>query len=226
MEVCVGFNFGASDHMALCSFLYLIGLIALSSRQRQWSLFCLLFWWQVARHPISHFLWFFIAFINESGKFACLSLASDCGSLFCLLKLVVDKLLLTRIDSLSGSGMQYWCFCGAFQTVCKCNFKFYDYFALCLGDKMYQDWGWKIFQSIEKYAKIPTGGYSSIGNVLDPNNLQYKDKMESFFIGETLKYLFLLFDDSKTLLPLDKYVFNTEAHPLPIFKPDPNINGA
>ena len=91
---------------------------------------------------------------------------------------------------------------------------------------MYQDWGWKIFQSIEKYAKIPTGGYSSIGNVLDPKNLQYKDKMESFFIGETLKYLFLLFDDSKTLLPLDKYVFNTEAHPLPIFKPGSTFHGA
>ena len=43
--------------------------------------------------------------------------------------------------------------------------------------------------------------------------------MESFFIGETLKYLFLLFDDSRTLLPLDKFVFNTEAHPLPIFTP-------
>lgn len=94
------------------------------------------------------------------------------------------------------------------------------------GNTMYQDWGWKIFQSIEKYAKIPTGGYSSIGNVLDPKNLQYKDKMESFFIGETLKYLFLLFDDSKTLLPLDKYVFNTEAHPLPIFKPDSTFHGA
>ena len=41
--------------------------------------------------------------------------------------------------------------------------------------------------------------------------------MESFWLAETLKYLYLLFDDSKpSVLPLDEYVFNTEAHALPI----------
>ena len=44
-----------------------------------------------------------------------------------------------------------------------------------------------------------------------------RDKMESFWLAETLKYLFLLFDDSRpALLPLDQFVLNTEAHPLPI----------
>ena len=44
-----------------------------------------------------------------------------------------------------------------------------------------------------------------------------RDKMESFFLAETLKYLFLLLDDSKPdILPLDQYVFNTEAHALPV----------
>ena len=44
-----------------------------------------------------------------------------------------------------------------------------------------------------------------------------RDKMESFWLAETLKYLYLLFDDSEPpILPLDQYVFNTEAHPLPI----------
>jgi mannosyl-oligosaccharide alpha-1,2-mannosidase len=38
--------------------------------------------------------------------------------------------------------------------------------------------------------------------------------MESFFLGETLKYLYLLFEDDNKI-PLDKYVMNTEAHPLP-----------
>lgn len=42
--------------------------------------------------------------------------------------------------------------------------------------------------------------------------------MESFFLAETLKYLYLLFDDEKELIPLDKWVFNTEGHPLPIYK--------
>lgn len=41
--------------------------------------------------------------------------------------------------------------------------------------------------------------------------------MESFFLGETLKYLFLLFSEDTELVSLDKYVFNTEAHPLPIW---------
>lgn len=41
--------------------------------------------------------------------------------------------------------------------------------------------------------------------------------MESFFLSETLKYLYLLFADDQDILPLDKYVFNTEAHPLPIY---------
>ncbi|VDL77679.1 unnamed protein product [Nippostrongylus brasiliensis] len=44
------------------------------------------------------------------------------------------------------------------------------------------------------------------------------DLMESFYLAETLKYLYLLFaDDQKNLFPLDKWVFNTEAHPLPIY---------
>lgn len=34
-------------------------------------------------------------------------------------------------------------------------------------------------------------------------------------MGETLKYLYLLFADS-SLIPLDKFVFNSEAHPIPI----------
>lgn len=39
---------------------------------------------------------------------------------------------------------------------------------------------------------------------------------ESFWLAETLKYLWLLFSDDPSLLPLDKWVFNTEAHPLPV----------
>ena len=32
-----------------------------------------------------------------------------------------------------------------------------------------------------------------------------------------LEYLYLLFTDEE-IIPLDKWVFNTEAHPLPIFE--------
>lgn len=84
------------------------------------------------------------------------------------------------------------------------------------GDKKYQEYGWKIFQAFEKYTKVAEGGYSSINNVQDADNPDYRDKMESFFLGETLKYFFLLFSDSE-IVPLDRYVFNTEAHPLPVW---------
>ena len=83
-------------------------------------------------------------------------------------------------------------------------------------DEKYRRWGWEIFQAFETHTKVPDG-YSSIDNVLSLQSSK-RDKMESFFLGETLKYLFLLFSDP-SLIPLDKYDFNTEGHPLPIMSP-------
>jgi len=85
------------------------------------------------------------------------------------------------------------------------------------GDNRYRDFGWKIFQAIEKHCRIESGGYASVLNV-DSVPVKYDDKMETFLMSETFKYLYLLFTDADAL-PLDKYVFNTEAHPLPIFIP-------
>lgn len=51
------------------------------------------------------------------------------------------------------------------------------------------------------------------------------DKMQSFFLAETLKYLYLLFSPSD-LIPLDKWVFNTEAHPIRVInRPGPGLEG-
>ncbi|KAF9582875.1 mannosyl-oligosaccharide alpha-1,2-mannosidase [Lunasporangiospora selenospora] len=86
------------------------------------------------------------------------------------------------------------------------------------GDEKYRHWGWEIFESIEKYTKVSTGGYSSIHDVRSADHIQSRDKTETFFLAETLKYLYLLFGPDY-VLPLDKYVFNTEAHALPIFSP-------
>lgn len=48
---------------------------------------------------------------------------------------------------------------------------------------------------------------------------ELSDRMESFFLGETAKYLFLLFDPSHPLNTWDApYVFTTEGHPLVIPK--------
>ena len=49
-------------------------------------------------------------------------------------------------------------------------------------------------QGIEKYCKV-SGGYTTISNVRNPLDTRPKDMMESFFLGETLKYLYLLFAD-------------------------------
>jgi hypothetical protein len=90
------------------------------------------------------------------------------------------------------------------------------------GDTKYKEWGWEIFEAFRKYTRVPHGGYSAINNVGDSstangnlNSGNWRDHMESFFLAETLKYSYLLF--SGDLLPLDKWVFNTEAHPLPIW---------
>lgn len=52
--------------------------------------------------------------------------------------------------------------------------------------------GWEIFESIEKYCKTKYG-YGAHPDVLDTSRSP-DDSMESFFLGETLKYLYLLMD--------------------------------
>lgn len=45
----------------------------------------------------------------------------------------------------------------------------------------------------------------------------HDDKMSSFVLAETLKYLYLLFSyDNETYVDLDKFIFSTEGHLLPI----------
>jgi len=81
------------------------------------------------------------------------------------------------------------------------------------GDHIYREWGWAIFEGLERYCKTPSS-YSGLQNVADANGAQ-NDSMPSYFFAETLKYLYLLFSDND-VIPLDQYVFTTEAHPLGI----------
>ena len=81
------------------------------------------------------------------------------------------------------------------------------------GDPKYRDWGWEIFQAFERNSRMPDGGYAGLRNVSRTNQLgNHKYKMESFFLAETLKYLYLLFSPDD-VMPLHEWVFNTEAHP-------------
>ncbi|KAJ3024645.1 UNVERIFIED_CONTAM: Mannosyl-oligosaccharide 1,2-alpha-mannosidase IB [Siphonaria sp. JEL0065] len=80
-------------------------------------------------------------------------------------------------------------------------------------DAIYRERGWVIAQSIEKYCRDEVG-YHGLQDVDNQKSAPW-DKQESFFIAETLKYLYLLFTDDDTI-PLEKYVFNTEAHILSV----------
>lgn len=80
-------------------------------------------------------------------------------------------------------------------------------------DPKYREWGWEAVQALEKHCRVP-GGYTGLKNVYldDPPK---DDVQQSFFLAETLKYLYLLFSDD-SLISLNEWVYNTEAHPLPI----------
>ena len=72
-----------------------------------------------------------------------------------------------------------------------------------------------VFQAIDKHCWTPTA-YSGL---LDVTRVppEQNDSMQSFFLAETLKYLYLIFSPT-SVLPQSQYVFNTEAHPFPIFQ--------
>ena len=85
-------------------------------------------------------------------------------------------------------------------------------------DPKYREWGWAMFQAFETWSRVPTGGYAGIKNV-DEIPPKQTNLQESFWLAETLKYFYLLFCDDD-VLPLDQYVFTTEAHPLKMMSPN------
>ncbi|XP_047128669.1 mannosyl-oligosaccharide 1,2-alpha-mannosidase IA isoform X1 [Hydra vulgaris] len=82
-------------------------------------------------------------------------------------------------------------------------------------EQKYRDWAWDVVEALEKHCRIGVG-YSGIRNV-DSTPVNHDDVQQSFFLAETLKYLYLIFSDDQ-LISLDEWVLNTEAHPLPIEK--------
>ncbi|KAI9599638.1 glycoside hydrolase [Syncephalis fuscata] len=82
----------------------------------------------------------------------------------------------------------------------------------------YRKQAWQVFTAMRKNSSV--GGNTCLVSVEDVLKVptQKQDASETFFMAETLKYLLLIFGDN-SVLPLDRYVFNTEAHPLPIYNP-------
>jgi len=76
-------------------------------------------------------------------------------------------------------------------------------------DPHYVQMGRSFFDSLIKYCRTEAG-YASLSSI---EKKTQKDEMPSFFLAETLKYLYLLFSPSPKL-DLNQMVFNTEAHPI------------
>ena len=76
-------------------------------------------------------------------------------------------------------------------------------------DSRYVQMGHTFFDSLVRYCRVDAG-FAALRNV---ETKEKTDSMESFFLAETLKYLYLIFAPRATL-DLNKVVFNTEAHPM------------
>ncbi|KAJ9456261.1 Mannosyl-oligosaccharide 1 [Diplonema papillatum] len=93
------------------------------------------------------------------------------------------------------------------------------------GDVKYRRWTRCVFESFRTFAKQKTtGGYFGIRDTTKETvKSDIADKMHSFWLAETLKYMWMTFSEPSDILndgfvrrapeqPL--WVFNTEAHPL------------
>jgi mannosidase alpha-like ER degradation enhancer 2 len=76
-------------------------------------------------------------------------------------------------------------------------------------DPRYLEMGRTFFRGLVAHCRTDAG-YTTLRNVVTKER---GDLMHSFFLAETLKYLYLLFAPERTI-DLDQVVFNTEAHPL------------
>ena len=83
-------------------------------------------------------------------------------------------------------------------------------------DPKWRNYAKKIWRAIAKHCQVVSGGFTDVRQVtsIHPSKM---DKQESWFLAETLKYLWLTFQPD-SVIPLDEYVFNTEAHPIKIWK--------
>ncbi|KAJ8449135.1 hypothetical protein Cgig2_004190 [Carnegiea gigantea] len=77
-------------------------------------------------------------------------------------------------------------------------------------DPWYLEVGKSMARALNTYAKVK-GGFASVRDV---TTMELEDHQHSFFLAETCKYLYLLFDDS--FLVGRNYIFTTEGHPLPV----------
>jgi mannosyl-oligosaccharide alpha-1,2-mannosidase len=82
------------------------------------------------------------------------------------------------------------------------------------GEEKYAEAAWEMYSAIEAHTKTEFGNAAlrDVMGVGENGEVEREDSMESFWMAETLKYLFLVFEEAD-VVSLDEFVFNTEAHP-------------
>ncbi|RIA92358.1 Glycoside Hydrolase Family 47 protein [Glomus cerebriforme] len=76
-------------------------------------------------------------------------------------------------------------------------------------DPFYLQVGEMIIKDLESYARVDCG-FASVKDVLTK---RLEERMESFILSETFKYLYLLFDTENKINRMDdNFIFTTEAH--------------
>lgn len=88
------------------------------------------------------------------------------------------------------------------------NFESAYYLYQYTNNERYLQMGKAMFENLVKYCRT-NDAYAALKDV---RTKEKQDYMESFFFAETLKYAFLLFDESGKF-NFHKVIFNTEAHP-------------
>uniref|UniRef100_A0A673GWM5 alpha-1,2-Mannosidase n=1 Tax=Sinocyclocheilus rhinocerous TaxID=307959 RepID=A0A673GWM5_9TELE len=84
---------------------------------------------------------------------------------------------------------------------------------LATRDPYYLEVGRTILENLNRFARVPCG----FAAMKDVRTGSHEDRMDSFFLAEMFKYLFLLFAEEDDLpFNVEDYVFTTEAHLLPL----------
>ena len=90
------------------------------------------------------------------------------------------------------------------------------------GNEQYRKWAWAIFLAIRQHARVGSG-YAVVNNVESAvadiaDNTRHSDQMDTYFLAETFKYLYLIFaEQPRDVLSLKQFLLNTEAHLLPVY---------
>ncbi|XP_034438041.1 ER degradation-enhancing alpha-mannosidase-like protein 3 isoform X2 [Hippoglossus hippoglossus] len=81
------------------------------------------------------------------------------------------------------------------------------------GDPYYLEAGRTILDNLNRFARVPCG----FAAMKDVRTGSHEDRMDSFFLAEMFKYLFLLFAEVEDIpFDVEDYIFTTEAHLLPL----------